>query len=232
MERSCAWPQVPGWLWLGVLALLSLGLGCTSTVTRQEFEVNLWRHKGEDFSAVWYMGSDAVFHYLRHQHNMGAGYYRIPRDELAVADEHPYTRDRTQWRLLMGFSPTGVWQPWFYVNDPWSLTPSLNSGDKDKDEPTLHRAVWNNDTAKMGALLAAGANANARDKFGWTALDWALMMMQGQHGVTLAEPYSVEGEQKDRVAAAVALLKFYGAKTRVQLDAERKETEAPKPSSP
>ena len=70
----------------------------------------------------------------------------------------------------------------------------------DRPSTPLHEAAWRGDVATMRALVAAGADVNAADEQGATALYWAA---RGGHALG---PHQCGGEAPNRPDAIAALL--------------------------
>lgn len=64
----------------------------------------------------------------------------------------------------------------------------------------LHGAAWRGDIATIRELVAAGADVNARDDLGATALYWAA---RGGHRLG---PHACRGEAEERAAVIAALI--------------------------
>ena len=121
----------------------------------------------------------------------------------------------------------GVWwyYNWHYAGgfDVWELVEQGNTeylayvlrwrpgmvNAKDEDGWTLlHRAANGGRTEAIKILLEAGAKVNAKDKRGFTPLDWGISII-------------IDEEEFPR--KVVRLLRKHGAKTGKELDAEAKQ---------
>lgn len=104
-----------------LLALFLSGCG-TPRISREGFDRRVSETHSGTVNAVYYMGSDANDHYLRHISLWGEKIFRIPREELILPRPFSLTEDRAGWRRLK--THTDGWPPvdWMPVEPNFTET--------------------------------------------------------------------------------------------------------------
>lgn len=79
------------------LALVTFVCGCAETVSKNNLAKMVKQQEICSECWVWYVGSDAKYHYYKNEELLSSKTVRVPLNELSVKDTFSVTNDRSMW---------------------------------------------------------------------------------------------------------------------------------------